>query len=270
MKLFFAWQSERNETKKFIRNLLQEICDDLNVEYDEDSRNSGGADFVVDVIERKIRNSSVFVGDITPIGENIKGKKISNSNVCFETGYAERHLGRDRIILLVNSDHGDYKDLPFDFGKRVATKFSLEKVNRKSLKSKLKRDINQILEVAKRKENKTDLNKYEKALMYWCNKFDGIHRKSNKRLSPGGRLFMSSNDYYFYKRYDTKTSARYNKALNDLVSKELLLSDEFISVSFLGSPEPNSYVLSEEGEILAGDLERDEVFGLVQKDQDTT
>ncbi|MCK5798942.1 MAG: hypothetical protein KAI47_17240 [Deltaproteobacteria bacterium] len=54
-------------------------------------------------------------------------RRTPNPNVLFETGYAFKSLGFNRILMVFNDAYGETKDLPFDLGlKRVLTYTSPE------------------------------------------------------------------------------------------------------------------------------------------------
>jgi hypothetical protein len=75
----------------------------------------------VPTIFRKIDQSAVFVADVTLVGESwtlVKSgetpKKLMNSNVAIEYGYALQRLTDARILMVQNVHYGDRGDLPFD------------------------------------------------------------------------------------------------------------------------------------------------------------
>ncbi len=121
--IFFSWQLDTpsNNNKTFIWEAIQSAC---SVQEEQDSEICSrpqegatgipGAPNIIDTIFKRIRDSSVFIADLTFVGETAKGKKLSNPNVLIELGYAARCLGWERVILLMNEDFGSAKELPFD------------------------------------------------------------------------------------------------------------------------------------------------------------
>ncbi|MBY3205044.1 hypothetical protein [Rhizobium laguerreae] len=80
MKIFWSWQSDR--TGKVTRNVVHDalgrallaLGDELELapsdrpELDHDTKNSPGMAAIADTIFDKIRQSAVFVGDVTSVG----------------------------------------------------------------------------------------------------------------------------------------------------------------------------------------------------------
>jgi hypothetical protein len=67
----------------------------------------------------KIDRSAVVVSDITSVGavfgsSEESPKKLINSNVAIELGYAFKSIGHRRIVLVFNEHYGSYSDVPFD------------------------------------------------------------------------------------------------------------------------------------------------------------
>ncbi|MBR0902696.1 hypothetical protein [Bradyrhizobium liaoningense] len=140
MKVFWAWQSDhpREISRDVIRTALEAAIEQLKQERDvveapEESRSDlhldhdtkglrGSPDVARSILE-KIQASTVFVGDLTPVGktpdiegnEGIKpGRPLINSNVAIEYGFALRKLTDSAVIGVLNEAFGDPKDLPFD------------------------------------------------------------------------------------------------------------------------------------------------------------
>jgi hypothetical protein len=125
---------------------------------------------LANTIMDKIAGSDAFVADVTCVGavtarmatdenEKPKEKKLINSNVAIELGYAMNCLKGGKLILVFNQAYGSYEDLPFDLrhkGGAIIT-FNLpagaDKERRKReaapFKGKLKRSLGEILRNAK-------------------------------------------------------------------------------------------------------------------------
>jgi hypothetical protein len=82
-----------------------------------------GSPDLAPTIFRKIEHSAVFVADVTLIGriqgeglagEDTAAKKLINSNVAIEYGYALHALGDPSILTVQNVHYGEREELPFD------------------------------------------------------------------------------------------------------------------------------------------------------------
>lgn len=122
--IFFAWQldtpSELN--KKFIWDALEQATagstiaavPELSPRPEMDTQGIPGSPNIVQTIFERIRNCSVFIADLSFVATTDQDKKIPNPNVLIELGFAARSIGWDRTILVLNTAHGQAKDLPFD------------------------------------------------------------------------------------------------------------------------------------------------------------
>jgi hypothetical protein len=133
LRIFFSWQNDLDQTvtTRAIRAALREAAThiedkfDVEIETVEATSNSPGAPYVPYEIADKIKSSSIFVGDITPVVTQANGKKCPNPNVTFELGIAASQLGWGRIIMLLNTQFSDLKELPFDFDRHRISNFSV-------------------------------------------------------------------------------------------------------------------------------------------------
>jgi hypothetical protein len=131
-KIFWSWQSDTpGKTGRFlIREALKAAIDELKqasdieepireaLHLDHDIQEVTGSPDLARTIFNKIEAAEVVVADVTPIGEVFPAtstdKKLINSNVAIELGYA-LHARTDQNVLLVFNEHyGTHKDLPFD------------------------------------------------------------------------------------------------------------------------------------------------------------
>ena len=131
-RIFYAWQSDR--PAKLCRSLIRSALDDAkkqiqgdlaiddapDIEIDQDTQGSPGSPPVAETILQKIRESDVFVADLTFSGKRVGRQEspVPNSNVLIEYGYALHALGHERIVAVFNEEFGDCKDLPFDVSHR--------------------------------------------------------------------------------------------------------------------------------------------------------
>jgi hypothetical protein len=128
MKIFWSWQSDTlgKIGRHFIREVLEDALKQLNVEdeldeplrenlhLDHDRKGVPGSPDLAQAILEKIRNSAVFIADVTPIGKTDKGKSLINPNVAIELGYALYFVGDEGLLMVLNEAYGDRESLPFD------------------------------------------------------------------------------------------------------------------------------------------------------------
>jgi hypothetical protein len=125
--IFYSWQSyvgghaNRSYIRQKINKYIDSKKDIYEITVDEDSRAVPGASDIPDNILKKIAICDIFICDITPVtrintpDDNIRD--IPNPNVMFELGFAVRHIGWDRIILVLNTNYGSNDYVPFDISK---------------------------------------------------------------------------------------------------------------------------------------------------------
>jgi hypothetical protein len=137
MKIFWSWQSDTpGKIGRFlIRDALKGAIDQLKqsteieeptreaLHVDQDIQDVTGSPDLARTIFEKIGESEVMVADVTPIGSvshpddtdgKTLGKKLINSNVAIELGYALHALTDRKVLLVLNTYYGRHEDLPFD------------------------------------------------------------------------------------------------------------------------------------------------------------
>lgn len=142
MKIFWAWQSDLpgKVCRHFVRDALLAAIDKLkeqseieepseesrrnDIHLDSDRQGMSGSPDLAAAILAKIEVSSVFVGDVTPVGKGAptiaddgterEGKPLMNPNVAIELGYALAKLTDARILMILNTAYGKRDGLPFD------------------------------------------------------------------------------------------------------------------------------------------------------------
>jgi len=128
MKVFWSWQSNTpgNIGRHFIRGVLEDALaqlkagDDLDeparedLHLDHDRKGVPGSPDLAKAILEKVRNSVVFVADVTPVGKTDDGKPLINSNVAIELGYALPVVGDDGLLMVFNEAYGVRESLPFN------------------------------------------------------------------------------------------------------------------------------------------------------------
>lgn len=159
------------ENKQKILKDLNDAVDKLNnngvkVVIDEDSRNTTRENSIDYIILQKIPNCDFFVGDITPVAKDVKGKPIPNPNVMLELGYAAKAIGWARCLLVWNEKYGDLNHAPFDIRNRSIISYNSSSSNNLNFYGILKRKIEQYDQIlSEQKNDDIDYNVY----MYWNN-----------------------------------------------------------------------------------------------------
>lgn len=138
MRVFYSWQSDTppKNGHYFIRDALQQAIDELATdleleeaerpELDHDTKGLQGAPAIAAAILEKIDACDVFVADVSLVGATTDDKKLINSNVAIELGYALKAKGYEALLLVMNTDCGPGEELPFDLKhRRWPTQFSL-------------------------------------------------------------------------------------------------------------------------------------------------
>jgi hypothetical protein len=140
MKVFWSWQSDTSGKtgRHFVRDALldaikilkqpEEVEEPTKAEnresmhLDQDRQNVTGSPALADTIKRKIREATVFIGDVTPVSKipkrkgakDTREKRNMNPNVAIELGYAQHALGDERVLMVLNEHYGGREFLPFD------------------------------------------------------------------------------------------------------------------------------------------------------------
>lgn len=152
--IFYSWQSDLPNTtnRNFIGNAISCAVKDIKSEFvvelsiDKDTSGVVGTPEIVNTIFQKIKQSTIFIADISIINMNFNGRKTPNPNVLFELGYAFNALGFERIICVLNTDYGKIEDLPFDLRQKRIFQYSLSKSDKKEENKKLSQAIKWSLE----------------------------------------------------------------------------------------------------------------------------
>lgn len=130
VKIFYSWQSDtpNNVGKAFIREALDiavaEVQEILDLDdaarpiVDQDTAGVMGSPAVADTILSKIDEARVVVADVTLTGGTDEGKRLINSNVAIELGYALGVHGDIVLLKIMNTHYGAASDLPFDLRHR--------------------------------------------------------------------------------------------------------------------------------------------------------
>lgn len=137
MKVFWSWQSDTpGKIGRFlVRDALNAAIAALQTEadvtepserevrgtlhLDHDRKDERGSPDLTSLILEKIAASTVVVADVTPVGivpapEGEKPKKLVNSNVAIELGYALHSLTGRSLVMVMNTHYGSHEELPFN------------------------------------------------------------------------------------------------------------------------------------------------------------
>jgi hypothetical protein len=140
MKIFWSWQSDTlgKIGRHFVRSAIDEAVQALKLEpnvdgpfdredeafdelhVDQDRQGVAGSPDLALTIFEKIGRTAVFIADITFVGTSSlaktgeEPKRLINSNVAIELGYALGKLGGSKVLMVMNEFYGQREHLPFD------------------------------------------------------------------------------------------------------------------------------------------------------------
>lgn len=155
--VFFSWQSDIPELRSYLTERLISVIKELEKAYpdkklilDMDTRNCSGSQDIHKVVFKKIYNCSIFIADVSITNVTSIEKKLPNSNVMIELGFAIRSVGWDRIIQLFDEETWKPEQLPFDIRSHEDLVFSRTKnINKKEItdfENKLKEKLKKIID----------------------------------------------------------------------------------------------------------------------------
>jgi hypothetical protein len=134
--IFYSWQSDSppSTNRYFIEDCLDRAIKKLKKDVelkieptlDRDTKDVPGSPDIVDTINAKIRNSHIFVGDVSIINPGGPRRPTPNPNVVIELGYALAYLGSEGIICIFNEAFGTVDDLPFDIRQKRLGSYHLK------------------------------------------------------------------------------------------------------------------------------------------------
>ncbi len=169
--VFYSWQSDSpaKSNRYLIRDCLSQALKRLNreedmdeaIRLDYDTAGIPGTPDIANTIFAKIRETGVFVADLTLSSQAASGKKSPNPNVLIELGYAFSAINDSKVISVMNTAFGTPDDLPFDLShKRWPIQYQLSESDvedkaklidtRKLLSEQLYRAIRLVLEATPR------------------------------------------------------------------------------------------------------------------------
>ncbi|MDP2384817.1 MAG: hypothetical protein Q8M29_00465 [Bacteroidota bacterium] len=132
--IFYSWQAILpNRTNrdfieksivKSIKSLKKEDEFFVELSLDRDIQNVDGTPDIANTLFEKIRDSDLFIADVSIINRDTEGRKTPNPNVLIELGYAASCLGWENIICVFNTAYGRVEELPFDIRSRSVITYS--------------------------------------------------------------------------------------------------------------------------------------------------
>ncbi len=159
MNIFFSWQSDTDlkNNKNFIESCIKTAIKEFNKEnkflvnfnLDKDTSGEPGNPEIINLILNKIDNSRIFICDLSIINQDYVGRKTPNPNVVFELGYAIKSLGWEKIICIVNEEHGESEVLPFDIKHRRILRYNLQTKEKSKEKRKIVEAIKSNINILK-------------------------------------------------------------------------------------------------------------------------
>lgn len=159
MNIFFSWQSDLDQknNKNFIEDCIKIAIKEFNKEnkylvdfnLDKDTSGEPGNPEISNLILNKIDNSRIFICDLSIINKDYIGRKTPNPNVIFELGYAIKSLGWEKIICIVNEEHGKSEVLPFDIKHRRLLSYDLSIKEKSKEKRKIVEAIKSNINILK-------------------------------------------------------------------------------------------------------------------------
>lgn len=136
LTVFYAWQSDRpsNSNRRFVREALDAVANRIDkdrtcpfkIRIDQDTDGVPGLCDIPATILRKIATADALIADLTyvaksetdPEAVNETPRYCSNPNVLFELGYAFHAIGWERLICVMNENHGPRTEQIFDLDHR--------------------------------------------------------------------------------------------------------------------------------------------------------
>ncbi len=159
MNIFFSWQSDLDlkYNKNFIEDCIKIAIKEFNKEnrvlvdfhLDKDTNGEPGNPEIINLILNKIDISRIFICDLSIINNDYIGRKTPNPNVVFELGYAIKSLGWEKIICIVNVEHGEPEVLPFDIKHRRLLSYNLKTKDKSKEKRKIVEAIKSNINILK-------------------------------------------------------------------------------------------------------------------------
>jgi hypothetical protein len=132
VRIFYCWQSDRPVDRNFIETALERAAREISTDeevtvepvVDRDTLGLPGSPDISQSIFEKIRSAAVVIADVTIVA-TAEGRTFCNPNVLVEVGYAYSAIAESRVILVMNTAHGDPTALPFDLRSRRVLHYHL-------------------------------------------------------------------------------------------------------------------------------------------------
>lgn len=172
--IFYSWQSDlSNKTNRtLIQDALEKAArelrkdDSLGVEpvIERDTQGLPGAPDIHTAIFKRIAACDAAVFDLTFVARDKRSHP--NPNVLLELGFALGTIGWERVVLVMNSNHGRIEDLPFDLKiKRVLSYAASDDEAPADARNGLAAALKKALEVVLREHPQEDRENQVKAVI---------------------------------------------------------------------------------------------------------
>lgn len=178
VKVFYSWQTDlpRPHNYTLIRKALERAVENIQKDglfpvfpiLERDTFDRSGSVAIADTILEKIKETSVFVGDVSIINKGSRKRKTSNPNVLLETGFAVHRLGWARVVLVNNDHYGKVESLPFDIRHRRLLRYKFGDSGtpnadvRNGLRSRFEQQLRGILGDAAEQEEDVELVRFKR------------------------------------------------------------------------------------------------------------
>jgi hypothetical protein len=230
--IFFCWQNHldnklhrfliRDALNASIGKIQSELPDgtDCILRQDSDTFDRAGSVDIANMILQKIQNSTIVVGDVTPVLYDVeKNYFYPNPNVMLELGYAAKSLGWNRIICLFNKAFCQTEILPFDIRHRRITSYHCKNLSQKKqaaneLESILYNSLRAVLQEIGRGEFDQSLDdvalKHQRDLLLLRQLMSTIHRGTlDEFIAMGLSCQLNDDCIFFWLGFDAIVSSSY-------------------------------------------------------------
>ena len=157
------------------------------LEVDQDTQGVLGSPAITDTIFEKIENATIVAIDVTLVGETRDSKKLLNSNVAYELGYAHGIHGPIVLLKIMNVHYGKQDELPFDLKhRRWPISFNLSPdANIKTISFELEKLVKQLIPILRKylSENKDGKNNSKPFTRYESQSSPAEYWKQGEALS---------------------------------------------------------------------------------------
>lgn len=160
IEIFLAWQSEDKNARNQIKSSLDSLVETANREWKpirdlivtQATEHGDGAVNISIQLKKKIEESTIFIGDVTPVLKNSK-RLYPNSNVLIETGFAMGKKESESQIVLLEAERSEEEikgeseagaRFPFDIDQIRRIKFKTPAELKQRLALEIKKTLDEL------------------------------------------------------------------------------------------------------------------------------